>query len=453
MPNFYTLHTEAGLAAIARSSGSGVPIALTHMAVGDGNGNPTTPRETQTALVRERYRAPVNRVYQSPGNPRRFIAELVIPASEGGFVLREIGVFDSEGALFAVGNLPDTYKPAAGDGAFADAVIRLEFEVSNASAVALVVDPNVTIATRSWVLDAISPALLMPGGTTGQIYTKLSNADGDADWRDPGEFTAIVQTLEERQTLAAGQTEILLADLITDGLSIYINGIRLGGDQWIPDLENPAALELVTPASAGDTLIAVQNEPAGPLVDPLERAQNLADVPDKAAARANLDVFSRAEARQFAPPSLTGFFARSTPPAGWLVANGAAISRTAYAELFAAIGITYGEGDGFTSFNLPDLRGEFVRGWDNGRGIDAGRSFGSAQADDIKAHSHNLIANVRDSGTLSPTNSIARETAAGGDTEYHLRSSVAAPTIGRSAETGGIETRPRNVALLPCIKF
>ena len=66
----------------------------------------------------------------------------------------------------------------------------------------------------------------------------------------------------------------------------------------------------------------------------------------------------------------------ATPPTGWLKCNGAAISRTAYAKLFAAIGTVFGAGDGFTTFNLPDLRGEFVRGWDDGRGVDGGRAFG-----------------------------------------------------------------------------
>ena len=76
------------------------------MAVGDGNGNPTTPTESQTQLVRERFRATVNRVYQNPDMPTMFTAELIIPASVGGFTLREVGLFDSNGNLFIVGNLP-----------------------------------------------------------------------------------------------------------------------------------------------------------------------------------------------------------------------------------------------------------------------------------------------------------------------------------------------------------
>lgn len=88
---FKTIHTNYGLAELAQAEATGTPINLTHMAVGDGNGNPVTPSQSQTALVRERYRATINRVYQSPTDPLRFTAELVVPASEGGFTLREVG--------------------------------------------------------------------------------------------------------------------------------------------------------------------------------------------------------------------------------------------------------------------------------------------------------------------------------------------------------------------------
>ena len=81
-------------------------------------------------------------------------------------------------------------------------------------------------------------------------------------------------------------------------------------------------------------------------------------------------------------------FAMESAPSGWLKCNGAAISRTTYSALFTAIGTTFGAGDGSTTFNVPDLRGEFVRGWDDARAVDTGRVFGSAQADELKSHTH-----------------------------------------------------------------
>lgn len=102
MATFKTIHTNYGLAAMAAAEASGVPINLTHMAVGDGNGNPVTPDPAQTGLVREMYRAAVNRVYNDSAQPTMFTAELVIPANVGGFTLPgngpEQSASDTDGA-------------------------------------------------------------------------------------------------------------------------------------------------------------------------------------------------------------------------------------------------------------------------------------------------------------------------------------------------------------------
>lgn len=133
------------------------------------------------------------------------------------------------------------------------------------------------------------------------------------------------------------------------------------------------------------------------------------------------------------------FFACDTAPTGFLKANGAAISRTVYAALFAVIGTTFGVGDGATTFNLPDLRGEFVRGWDDWRGVDSWRTFGSAQYDMVGPHNH-TINYRRSSGTLN-ANYPGRAT------------DVDASFDSETNNNSGTETRPRNVALLACIKY
>ncbi len=134
-------------------------------------------------------------------------------------------------------------------------------------------------------------------------------------------------------------------------------------------------------------------------------------------------------------PGTVAFFAASTAPAGWLKCNGAAVSRATYAALFSAIGTTYGAGDGATTFNVPDDRGEFIRCWDDSRGVDAGRVFGSAQADAFKSHTHPMgdgIGSGASTGGLNYGN--------GG-------------VVGNTGAAGSTETRPRNVARLSCIKF
>lgn len=132
-------------------------------------------------------------------------------------------------------------------------------------------------------------------------------------------------------------------------------------------------------------------------------------------------------------------FAMGTVPSGWLECNGAAVSRATYATLYAAIGTAYGVGDGSTTFNIPDLRGEFVRGWDNARGVDAGRVLGSSQTEMIGPHTH-----LGGQSTTSWTGAAA----SGGDVGWNRIYNPAAV----EANTG-TENRPRNVALMYCIKY
>ena len=137
-------------------------------------------------------------------------------------------------------------------------------------------------------------------------------------------------------------------------------------------------------------------------------------------------------------PFLVGqviFTAGGVAPAGSLKCDGSEVSRTTYQALFAAIGTTFGAGNGSTTFNLPDLRGEFVRGWDDGRGVDADRIFGSAQTDDFKSHSHTFQKSASSNNTTGSFVTTANNGA----------------VTGTTTATGGGETRPRNIALLACI--
>jgi microcystin-dependent protein len=148
------------------------------------------------------------------------------------------------------------------------------------------------------------------------------------------------------------------------------------------------------------------------------------------------------------PPGLIGWFAGSVAPAGWLLGDGSAVSRTTYAGLFAICATTYGAGDGSSTFNLPDLRGVFVRGWDNGAGKDPARVFGSYQADMFASHTHIQSAHTHQYNTVTAASGgggIAIPAGAG---------SVATTTAaaGLNQVTGGVETAPKNIALLGCIR-
>ena len=139
--------------------------------------------------------------------------------------------------------------------------------------------------------------------------------------------------------------------------------------------------------------------------------------------------------------------AMNTAPSGYLKANGAAVSRTTYSALFTAIGTTFGAGDGSTTFLVPDLRGEFVRGWVDDGSVDSGRAFGSTQTDDLKSHAHDMTRMFYNPTGGFPTNggNIEASWGLGDASTVDLDSYVVA--------TGGTETRPRNIALLACIKY
>ncbi|MDK1493365.1 phage tail protein [Sinorhizobium sp. 7-81] len=232
-------------------------------------------------------------------------------------------------------------------------------------------------------------------------------------------------------------------------------------------------------------------------------AKTLLDDASNSVARTTLDVYSKSEVdgltSNSTPAGTVIFYAKNTAPSGYLKANGAAVSRTTYAALFTAIGTTFGAGDGSTTFNLPDLRGEFVRGWDDARGIDTGRVFGSAQGANIQSHTHaidppstttssdththtfsattssngshthgvspgNFVTEAAGgtSGGVGDSGSEAAATDAAGDHTHTVSGTTGSDThthtvdiasFTSGAAGSGTDTRPRNIALLACIKY
>lgn len=445
MPTYKTIHTTVGLQLLAAAESSGTPINLTEMAVGDGNGNAVDPVEGMTALVREMYRGTINRFYKPDpsGDPLLYAVELVVPSSQGGFVMREVAAFTADGDMFVIGNLPETYKPTIADGSYSDSLVRIYFKVTNADTVTIVVDPNIVVVTQQWITNNVTACTILPGGTTGQWLRKASNACGDVEWADPTDVNVNVNSIEETQTLVAGQTVVDWAVVNNTGLSVYVEGVRLRADQFTKHPTINTRITLAQSYPDGTKIIGTQNEPAGTLPDPLVKSQNLADLPNKPTARTNLEVLSKSETRQMAPPGLVSHFARNTAPTGWLKANGAAVSRIAYADLFAAIGTTFGAGDGFNTFNLPDLRAEFIRGWDDGRGVDSGRAFGGQQAATI------ISDFVGSSSGLDLQLGIQNYDSLQVDGKWVRYRGTASPFTGSNK----LSVRPRNVAMLACIKF
>ena len=161
-------------------------------------------------------------------------------------------------------------------------------------------------------------------------------------------------------------------------------------------------------------------------------------------------------ANSFCPSGMVMIFAGDFAPVGWLKANGAAVSRTVYANLFAAIGTRYGAGDGYSTFNLPDLRGEFARFWDDGRGVDSGRGLGTWQGDAIRNITAQMYLYGQDGVSSQGAFGFRKhgerglvwernDNNAGVVMDFWLDASKVVPTAH--------ENRPRNIALLACIKI
>ncbi|KAB0547893.1 hypothetical protein F7R01_10355 [Pseudomonas argentinensis] len=151
MSTYYAILTAVGEAKLANATALGTKLQLSKMAVGDGNGALPTPVRAQTALVRETYRADLNELKVDPINESQIIAELVIPETEGGYWLREMGIYDAAGDLFAVANCPPSYKPQMAEGSGRTQVLRMVLIVSSTEAVQLKIDPSVVLATREYV--------------------------------------------------------------------------------------------------------------------------------------------------------------------------------------------------------------------------------------------------------------------------------------------------------------
>ena len=249
---YFAILTHQGAAKLANATALGTTLNLTQLAIGDGNGTLPVPDAAQTRLINQTRIAPLNALSVDPENPSQIVAEQIIPENEGGYWIRELGLFDDAGVLIAVANCPETYKPQLQEGSGRTQTIRMVVVVSSTAAVTLKIDPSVVLATRKYADDLLAGHLKAPNPHPQYLQ---------------------------------------IADIAT-----------------------------------------------------------------------------------FTPVGVPLPYPSATPPAGWLKCNGAAFNKGQYPKLAAL----------FPSGNLPDLRGEFIRGWDDGRAVDSGRALMSPQEDTIQ---------------------------------------------------------------------
>ncbi|MBA8486906.1 phage tail protein [Escherichia coli] len=218
---FYTLLTDIGAAKLASAAALGVPLKITHMAVGDGGGTLPTPDAKQTALVNEKRRAALNMLYIDPQNSSQIIAEQVIPENEGGWWIREVGLFDESGALIAVGNCPESYKPQLAEGSGRTQTVRMVLITSSTDNIILKIDPAVVLATRKYVDDK---ALELKVYVDDLIAKHLAALDPHSQYA-PKESPTFTGT-PKAPTPAAGNntTQLATTAFVQAALTALING-------------------------------------------------------------------------------------------------------------------------------------------------------------------------------------------------------------------------------------
>jgi microcystin-dependent protein len=413
--------TDAGRAAIAQVGGAIGPVTLTKIAIGSAGYTPTASRTSLQAEIKRLD--PSGSSVPVPGT----IHLTTQDDSADSYSVKEIGLYTNNGVLFAIYSQTGVILTK---GSTASALFALDFVMTNVPPGSVTVgDAGFSYAqaneTRLGVLAIATTAEAQAGTVDNKIITPRKLAEVTATETRRGVIA--LATTAEAQALAPDDTKAISVARLVDRTATT-------GRVGVVALATNAQTQTGT-----DTTRAV--------------------TPASLASAASL----------FVPPGAVLPFAMAVTPSGWLAANGAAVSRTLYPALFAAIGTLYGVGNGNTTFNVPDLRGYFVRG--SGKNLDNTESgaFGQKQAGDFDSHTHtgssaSAGAHTHSFTLTSGAGDTTQGLANGSGSSSNAESGVtqAASTTGSAgahthtitiASTGGTETRPKNIALLYCIKF
>ncbi|HHH3224365.1 phage tail protein [Enterobacter hormaechei subsp. hoffmannii] len=408
---FYTLLTDIGAAKLANAAALGVPLKITQMAVGDGGGVLPTPNAQQTKLVGEKRRAALNMLYIDPQNSSQVIAEQVIPETEGGWWIREVGLFDETGALIAVGNCPESYKPQLAEGSGRTQTVRMVLITSSTDNITLKIDPSVVLATRKYVDDKVLELKVYVDDLMAK-HTAASDPHTQYAPKASPTFTGTPKA----PTAEAGNNSTQLAT--TAFVQVAIAAL-VDSSPGALDTLNELAKALGNDPNFATTM-------TNALAGKMDKSANGADIADISAFLNNLGL----GAGSALPVGVPVPWPLATAPAGWLKCNGAAFTAAQYPKLAQA----------YPGLKLPDLRGVFIRGWDDGRGLDSGRAILSYAADKLRKHTHALLFGNGDGGETPAVHESYRK---GSATVYFAYSGSSGVYL---SDEGQNETAPCNVA-------
>ncbi|THJ87334.1 phage tail protein [Escherichia coli] len=430
---YYAILTNQGAARLANATMLGSKLNLTQMAVGDANGVLPTPDPAQTKLINQKRIAPLNLLSVDPNNQSQIIAEQIIPENEGGFWIREIGLYDDEGVLIAVANCPETYKPQLQEGSGRTQTIRMILVVTNTEAITLKIDPSVVLATRKYVDDEVLELRLY---VDDQMRNHIAAQDPHTQYAQKHNPTFTGEPKAPTPAAGNNTTRIATTAFVQAAITALINGA-------------PATLDTLKEIAA-----AINNDPkfSTTINNALSGKQPLDETLTHLSGKdvAGLLAYLGLGEGSALPVGVPVPWPSATPPTGWLKCNGAAFSAEEYPGLAKV----------YPTNKLPDLRGEFIRGWDDGRGIDAVRALLSLQNGGVESHTHQgQLFRVSDYRTKEiPASEVMgrgyiASLTPGADSpldfdDYSVSSNPNGYFVGNQRTTAyGInETRPRNIA-------
>ncbi|WDN84286.1 phage tail protein [Escherichia coli] len=492
---YYAILTNQGAARLANATMLGSKLNLTQMAVGDANGVLPTPDPAQTKLINQKRIAPLNLLSVDPNNQSQIIAEQIIPENEGGFWIREIGLYDDEGVLIAVANCPETYKPQLQEGSGRTQTIRMILVVTNTEAITLKIDPSVVLATRKYVDDEVLELKLY---VDDQMRNHIAAQDPHTQYAQKHNPTFTGEPKAPTPAAGNNTTRIATTEFVQAAITALINGAPATLDtlkeiaaainndpKFSTTINNALALKapLSSPALTGtptaptaaqsvnNTQIATTAFVKSAIAAMVGSAPAALDTLNELAAALGNDpnfsttVLNALAGKQPLDNTLTHLSGKdvagllaylglgegsalpvgvpvpwpsATPPTGWLKCNGAAFSAEEYPELAKA----------YPTNKLPDLRGEFIRGWDDGRGVDSGRGLLTAQAETKITNHHGNGGNADDISagvSGSPPKNFVRNA----DSAVNAGSGFTAFGSGNltmNGVTSYFGVRPRNIA-------
>ncbi|WP_257394762.1 phage tail protein, partial [Enterobacter hormaechei] len=357
--------------------------------------------------------AALNMLYIDPQNSSQIIAEQVIPETEGGWWIREVGLFDDTGALIAVGNCPESYKPQLAEGSGRTQTVRMVLITSSTDNITLKIDPAVVLATRKYVDDKVLELKVY----VDDLMAKHIAANDPHTQYAPKASPTFTGT-PKAPTAAAGNNSTQLAT--TAFVQVAIAAL-VDSSPGALDTLNELAKALGNDPNFATTM-------TNALAGKMDKSANGADIADISAFLNNLGL----GAGSALPVGIPVPWPLAAAPAGWLKCNGAAFTAAQYPKLAQV----------YPGLTLPDLRGEFLRGWDDGRGVDSGRVLLSGQYDalqnitgtllDISVGPNNAVSGAFSVNTLTPNLS---STPTGGNYKQANYSFDASRVARTSAET------------------